>query len=57
MRLLGMTDDGKRKGPADYVSPTLVTTRQNSAGFDGMLAAIRSWQRTIIRARPPKPEP
>ncbi len=33
--LLGMTDDEKRKGIADYFTPTLVELKQNSAGSNG----------------------
>src|SRR3954452_11170400 len=35
--LLGMTDEQKRKGIADYFTPTLVEMRQNSAGSNGLL--------------------
>jgi chemotaxis protein MotB len=35
--LLGMTDDEKRKGIADYFTPTLVELKQNSAGSNGLL--------------------
>jgi chemotaxis protein MotB len=35
MWLLGMTDDEKRKGIADYFTPTLVQMKQNSAGSNG----------------------
>ncbi len=35
--LLGATEENQRKGIADYFSPTLVKTRQQSAGADGML--------------------
>jgi chemotaxis protein MotB len=35
MWLLGMTDEEKRKGIADYFTPTLVEYRQNSAGSNG----------------------
>jgi chemotaxis protein MotB len=35
--LLGMTDDEKRKGIADYFTPTLVEMKQNSAGSNGLL--------------------
>ncbi|PSJ39648.1 flagellar motor protein MotB [Allosphingosinicella deserti] len=35
--LLGMTDEQKRKGIADYFTPTLVELRQNSAGANGVL--------------------
>lgn len=35
--LLGATEENQRKGLADYFSPTLVKTRQQSAGSDGML--------------------
>ncbi|MEQ1688778.1 MAG: flagellar motor protein MotB, partial [Sphingopyxis sp.] len=37
MWLLGMTDDEKRKGLADYFAPTLVEMRQGSAGSNGLL--------------------
>ncbi len=37
MWLLGMTDDVKRKGLADYFAPTLIEMRQNSAGSNGLL--------------------
>ena len=37
MWLLGMTDEQKRKGLADYFTPTLVQFRENSAGSNGML--------------------
>lgn len=37
MWLLGMTDEEKRKGLADYFAPTLVEMRQESAGSNGML--------------------
>jgi chemotaxis protein MotB len=37
MWLLGMTDDEKRKGIADYFTPTLVEFKQNSAGSNGVL--------------------
>jgi len=36
MWLLGATDEKKRRGIADYFSPTLVQKRQESAGSDGM---------------------
>ncbi|MEM7779355.1 MAG: flagellar motor protein MotB [Pseudomonadota bacterium] len=35
--LLGATEENQRKGIADYFSPTLVKTRQESAGSFGML--------------------
>jgi chemotaxis protein MotB len=35
--LLGSTDEDKRKGLADYFTPTLIEYRQNSAGSDGIL--------------------
>src|ERR1700712_4193252 len=35
--LLGMTDEQKRKGIADYFTPTLVEMKQNSAGSNGLL--------------------
>ncbi len=35
--LLGATEENQRKGIADYFSPTLVKTRQASAGSDGLL--------------------
>lgn len=35
--LLGMTDEEKRKGIADYFTPTLVELKQNSAGSNGLL--------------------
>jgi len=35
--LLGMTDEQKRKGIADYFAPTLVELKQNSAGSNGLL--------------------
>jgi chemotaxis protein MotB len=35
MWLLGMTDEEKRKGIADYFTPTLVEYKQNSAGSNG----------------------
>jgi chemotaxis protein MotB len=35
--LLGMTDEQKRKGIADYFTPTLIEMRQNSAGANGLL--------------------
>ncbi|TRD11070.1 flagellar motor protein [Erythrobacter insulae] len=35
--LLGATEENQRKGLADYFSPTLVKTRQEGAGADGML--------------------
>lgn len=35
--LLGMTDDEKRKGIADYFTPTLIEYKQNSAGSNGVL--------------------
>jgi chemotaxis protein MotB len=35
--LLGMTDEEKRKGIADYFTPTLVEMKQNSAGSNGLL--------------------
>ncbi|MEQ1508908.1 MAG: flagellar motor protein MotB [Sphingopyxis sp.] len=37
MWLLGMTDEEKRKGLADYFAPTLVEMRQESAGSNGLL--------------------
>ena len=37
MWLLGMTDEQKRKGIADYFTPTLVELKQNSAGSNGLL--------------------
>lgn len=36
MWLLGATTEKQRKGLADYFTPTLVQTRENSAGSDGM---------------------
>ena len=36
MWLLGATTEKQRKGLADYFTPTLVTTRENSAGSNGM---------------------
>lgn len=35
--LLGATEENKRKGLADYFTPTLVKLREQSAGSDGML--------------------
>ncbi|MEP3422235.1 MAG: flagellar motor protein MotB [Erythrobacter sp.] len=35
--LLGATEENQRKGIADYFTPTLVKTRQQSAGSDGFL--------------------
>ncbi|WP_252259719.1 flagellar motor protein MotB [Erythrobacter aurantius] len=35
--LLGATEETQRKGIADYFSPTLVKTRQESSGSDGLL--------------------
>lgn len=35
--LLGATDENKRKGLADYFTPTLVKTKEESAGADGLL--------------------
>lgn len=35
--LLGATDEAKRKGLADYFTPTLVKLKEQSAGSDGML--------------------
>lgn len=35
--LLGSTDEQKRKGLADYFTPTLIEYRQNSSGSDGIL--------------------
>lgn len=35
--LLGATEENQRRGIADYFAPTLVKTRQQSAGADGML--------------------
>jgi chemotaxis protein MotB len=35
--LLGATDEEKRKGLADFFTPTLIEYRQNSAGSDGIL--------------------
>lgn len=37
MWLLGATTEKQRKGIADYFTPTLVKTRQGSAGSDGLL--------------------
>ena len=37
MWLLGMTDEQKRKGIADYFAPTLIEMKQNSAGSNGLL--------------------
>ncbi len=37
MWLLGMTDEEKRKGLADYFTPTLIEYRQSSAGATGIL--------------------
>lgn len=37
MWLLGMTDEQKRKGLADYFAPTLIEYRQESAGSNGIL--------------------
>lgn len=37
MWLLGMTDQQKRAGIADYFTPTLVELKQNSAGSNGLL--------------------
>ncbi|MET0362753.1 MAG: flagellar motor protein MotB, partial [Sphingobium sp.] len=36
MWLLGATTEKQRKGLADYFSPTLVTTKEGSAGANGM---------------------
>lgn len=35
--LLGATDEDKRRGLADYFTPTLIEYRQDSAGSDGIL--------------------
>jgi chemotaxis protein MotB len=35
--LLGSTDEQKRKGLADYFTPTLIEYKQNSAGSDGIM--------------------
>ncbi|MFN3944648.1 MAG: flagellar motor protein MotB [Allosphingosinicella sp.] len=35
--LLGSTDEDKRKGLADYFTPTLIEYKQNSAGSNGIL--------------------
>ena len=37
MWLLGMTDEQKRKGIADYFTPTLVELKENSAGSNGLM--------------------
>ncbi len=37
MWLLGATDEAKRKGLADYFTPTIVEYRENSAGSNGIL--------------------
>lgn len=37
MWLLGMTDEEKRKGLADYFTPTMIEYRQSSAGATGIL--------------------
>ncbi len=37
MWLLGMTDEQKRQGIADYFTPTLVEMKQNSAGSNGVM--------------------
>jgi len=37
MWLLGMTDEEKRRGIADYFTPTLVELKQNSAGSNGVM--------------------
>src|SRR4028118_1709491 len=37
MWLLGMSDQQKRQGIADYFKPTLMEIRQNSAGWNGLL--------------------
>ena len=37
MWLLGMSDQQKRKGIADYFKPTLMEMKQNSAGWNGLL--------------------
>lgn len=37
MWLLGMTDEQKRKGLADYFAPTLIEYRQESSGSNGIL--------------------
>lgn len=37
MWLLGMTDEQKRQGIADYFTPTLVEMKRNSAGSNGVL--------------------
>jgi chemotaxis protein MotB len=37
MWLLGMTDEEKRKGLADYFTPTLIEYKQSSAGSTGIL--------------------
>ena len=37
MWLLGMSDQQKRQGIADYFKPTLMEMRQNSAGWNGLL--------------------
>ena len=35
--LLGATDENKRRGLADYFTPTLIEYKQNSAGSNGIL--------------------
>jgi len=35
--LLGATEENQRRGIADYFAPTLIKTRQESAGSDGLL--------------------
>jgi chemotaxis protein MotB len=35
--LLGATDEDKRRGLADYFTPTLIEYKQNSAGSDGIM--------------------
>jgi len=37
MWILGQTDEQKRKGLADYFTPTLVELKQNSAGSNGLM--------------------
>ena len=49
--LLGATEENQRKGIADYFTPTLVKTREESAGSDGMLGGSSITGRIIIRIR------
>src|SRR3546814_9868672 len=50
--ILGAIDEAKRKGLADYFTPTLVELRDNSAGSNGLLGGA-----SLIAAEHYTPKP